>query len=49
MTDNKEISLKLTIEEVKIIMNSLAKLPFENVYELIGKINNQANEQTKKK
>ncbi|MBQ2350461.1 MAG: hypothetical protein II393_04280 [Cytophagales bacterium] len=49
MTENKEISLKLTIMEVKIIMSSLAKMPFENVYELIGKINNQANEQTKNK
>ena len=49
MTDNKEISLKLTITEVKIIMSSLAEMPFKNVYELIGKINNQANEQTKNK
>ena len=49
MTDNKEISLQLTIAEVKIIMSSLAKMPFENVYELIGKINSQANEQTKNK
>lgn len=39
----KEIGLILSIEEGKIIIEALAELPFRHVFELIGKINSQAN------
>ena len=43
--DENELTLKLSVEEVKIIFNALASRPFQEVYELIGKINEQANHQ----
>jgi hypothetical protein len=45
MKNEENIILKLQLDDIKIIMNALAKLPFENVYEIIGKINNQTNAQ----
>ena len=45
MKNEENIILKLQLDDIKIIMNALAKLPFENVYEIIGKINNQTNSQ----
>ena len=42
---NKEVVFKLTIQEANLIFKSLGKLPFEEVYELIGKLNTQANQQ----
>lgn len=44
----ENISLHLTLEEVNKIIKSLAKEPFQEVYELIGKINEQADVQIKK-
>jgi hypothetical protein len=44
----EEIQLTLTIEETNKIIKSLAQEPFKEVYELIGKINAQADEQIKK-
>ena len=41
--DEKKIKLEVTIEEANLIFKSLGKLPFEQVYELIGKLNDQAN------
>ena len=37
------INFEISIEEAKIIFKALGKLPFEEVYELIGKLNDQAN------
>lgn len=45
MKNEEDIILKLQLDDIKIIVNTLAKLPFENVYEIIGKINNQTNAQ----
>lgn len=41
------INLQLTIEEVSLVFKGLGKLSFEEVYELIGKINTQVNQQVK--
>ncbi|BDD06433.1 hypothetical protein [Aureibacter tunicatorum] len=42
----KNITLNVSIDEANTIFKALGKLPFEEVYELIGKLNEQANEQT---
>jgi len=41
----QEITLKLTVEEIDIIFTALGERPFKEVYELIGKMNHQANQQ----
>ncbi|TAD99099.1 MAG: hypothetical protein EAZ97_09625 [Bacteroidetes bacterium] len=46
--DMKELTLNLTLEEVNLILKALGKMPFVDVYEVIGRINKQANEQLKK-
>ena len=43
MKNTNDISLSLTIEEVNMILKALSNLPFSEVYELIGKIHEQAN------
>jgi hypothetical protein len=43
------VKLDLTVEQVSIIFKGLGKLPFEEVYELIGVINTQVNSQVKDK
>ena len=40
-----EVTLMLSVDEVKIIFNALASRPFHEVFEIIGKINDQANQQ----
>lgn len=42
------IELVLDFEEVNLILKALGNLPFNQVYELIGKIHEQANQQVKK-
>jgi|GEM_PF-4228493 len=37
----KEYQLKLTSEEVKLILDALFEKPFKDVFDLIGKINEQ--------
>ena len=44
----EDIKLKLNLEEVNILLKSLSKEPFKDVFELIGKINEQAGEQIQK-
>ena len=44
-----EIVIRLSLDEINQIIKSLANEPFKEVYELIGKINEQADEQIKKK
>ena len=41
----KKIQLELSIEEINLIFKALGGLPFRDVYEIIGKINAQANTQ----
>ncbi|UXX77739.1 hypothetical protein N7E81_10195 [Reichenbachiella carrageenanivorans] len=42
---DKEVELKVSAQEVKLIFQALGKLPFEEVYDLIGKLNDQVNDQ----
>lgn len=37
-----DIDLKLTVDEVNTILSALGSMPFAQVYELIGKIQQQA-------
>lgn len=39
------IQLNITLEEANLIFKALGTLPFSEVYELIGKLNEQANQQ----
>lgn len=41
----KKVTFTVSIEEASTIFKALGKLPFAEVYELIGKLNEQANEQ----
>lgn len=41
----KTVTLTLTVEELGILFKSLGRMPFEQVYQLIGKLNEQANQQ----
>ena len=42
MNNQDTLKLKLTIDEVNKILNALGNLPFSEVFELIGKIQQQA-------
>ena len=41
----QELNLTLTLEEVNFVIRALSEKSFKDVYELIGKINMQANNQ----
>ncbi|MGB3180928.1 MAG: hypothetical protein WBB45_06040 [Cyclobacteriaceae bacterium] len=43
----KNLTLRVSLDEANLIMKALGELPFKDVYELIGKINDQANGQLK--
>lgn len=40
-----EVQFTITLKDANLILKALGKLPFEEVYELIGKLNVQANKQ----
>lgn len=42
---NDSIHLKLTIPELNLMLEALGGMPYYKVYELIGKLQNQAQEQ----
>lgn len=44
-----DIKLELNLEEVNIVLNALATRPYVEVAQLIGKIQEQGNEQIKEK
>lgn len=44
-----KITLSLSVEQVNVILFSLAKMPYENVAELIADVRNQAQEQLPRK
>ncbi|WP_185123720.1 hypothetical protein [Reichenbachiella sp. 5M10] len=46
---NNEVEVQLTVEELKLVFKALGKLPFEEVYEVIGKLNDQVNLSNSKK
>ncbi len=41
----KTVTFALTLEEANLLFKALGKMPFEQVYELIGKMHGQANQQ----
>ena len=41
----KEIKLELTIDEINVILEALGQMPFQQVYNIIHKIHQQANSQ----
>lgn len=41
----KKVTFTLTLDEANIIFKALGKMPFEQVYGLIGKMHEQANQQ----
>lgn len=41
----KELNFTLSIDEANLIFKALGRMPFNEVYSLIGKMNAQANEQ----
>ncbi len=45
MEQQKEVTLTLTIEEANLMLEALGNLPFKQVYNLIGKIQQQAAQQ----
>jgi hypothetical protein len=47
VTMKPKVTFELSLEEANLIFKALGKLPFEEVYELIGKMNEQANHQLK--
>lgn len=46
-TEDIDIDLRLSFQEVNVIFKALGQQPFQDVYEIIGKINEQVNEQMK--
>lgn len=42
---NDKVTFTLSIEEANKVFKALSALPFSDVYELIGKLNEQANQQ----
>ena len=45
MKNVSEIIIKLSLDELNLVISALSKMPFKDVYTLIGKLNKQANEQ----
>lgn len=43
--EQKKLTLTVSVEEANKIFKALGNLPFVEVYELIGKLNEQANSQ----
>ncbi len=41
----KTVTFALTLDEANLLFKALGKMPFEQVYELIGKMHGQANQQ----
>jgi len=45
MTETKNLKFTVTLDEANLILRALSQLPFQEVYELVGKLNQQANDQ----
>ncbi len=43
--NNDKINLQFSVEEVNVIIKALGTMPFNQVYEIIGNIHQQANQQ----
>lgn len=42
---NEKINLQFSVDEVNLILKALGTMPFSQVYDLIGSIHQQANQQ----
>lgn len=47
-SNEKSLQIELSFEEINLILKALGNLPFNQVYDLIGKIHDQANQQMQK-
>ncbi|MCC6459594.1 MAG: hypothetical protein IT260_03920 [Saprospiraceae bacterium] len=45
MDEQQEMTLHLSLDEIQVVFKALGFQPFHEVYEIIGKINAQVNEQ----
>lgn len=45
MEEQHELTLHLSLDEIQVVFKALGFQPFHEVYEIIGKINAQVNEQ----
>ncbi|MBO3461275.1 hypothetical protein G7B40_031785 [Aetokthonos hydrillicola Thurmond2011] len=45
MNENQEVQLTLSIGEVNQILDALGNIPYRQIYQLIGKIQRQAEDQ----
>ena len=45
MTNNREIQVNLTLSEINKILDALGNLPYREVFQLVGKIQTQAESQ----
>lgn len=43
--DTRELQLLLTVDEVNTILSGIGRLPFQRVYALVNKIQQQAGQQ----
>jgi hypothetical protein len=43
--EKDRITLELNMEDINLILKALGNLPFNEVYEIIGQIHTQANQQ----
>ena len=41
----ENVKIEITLDELNLIFKALGDRPFNEVYELIGKLNDQVNEQ----
>jgi len=41
----KEVNLKLTVNEVNMVIKALGQFPYNQVYEVVSKIHTQASDQ----
>ncbi len=47
MPEQKHLVFEVSLEEANLIFKALGQMTFVEVYELIGKLNEQANQQLK--
>ena len=45
MNENQEVQLTLSVGEVNQILDALGNIPYRQIYQLIGKIQRQAEDQ----
>ncbi len=47
MQKEQKLNISISLDEAKLIFKALGKMPFEDVYELIGHLNEQVNKHDK--